>query len=82
MLLPGRARSGSGPVLQDRDAPAKTIGIRVVAWAPPSLRFLLGEDDVHSVPDQLTSGGGKGCHIPLGEADAENELLVLAIAQL
>jgi hypothetical protein len=34
------------------------------------------------VLDQLARGCRQGCHIPLGKSDADNELLVLAVAQL
>ena len=42
----------------------------------------VGADDVHLVLHQLARGGGQGCQISSREADAENELLVLTVAQL
>jgi hypothetical protein len=40
-----------------------------------------GEDDIHPGLDQVLGRGGKRLRVPLREADAEDELLALSIAQ-
>ena len=41
-----------------------------------------GEDEVHSILDQLARCGGQRSLIPLGKADTEDKLLVLAIPEI
>src|SRR5712691_11506371 len=85
---PGDVAAGPGEALDQ----AQPYGVGFADednWDPGSchLRRLrrvvsVGEDEVHSVLDQLTRSGGQDRQISLGEADANNKLLVLTVAQL
>jgi len=61
--------------------------VKTIGWGGRGLLGCLrlwrtdAEDDVHPVPYHLSGRGGKAGHVPLGKADADHEILILAVTQ-